>query len=333
MTHFTGNVSRRRLLRAGAAAAAGVLVAGLAPAAPAAADVLPYVKSSTVSSAVIDGGARATQTITLNAPAPAGGVTVWVYGDRIYNFSTGGSVLVPAGRRSVTFPFYVGAPDSTFTLNLSAQTTGYDLTKVTQVKVRALDPARQAVTAFRVATAEAVDGDTVDGTVELLRPAPPGGIAVALWPNSTYEYSALGFQDLWAVVPAGRKQVTVHMRAQAQRPGIPQPSADLGTSRAFGRAVVAPDALSFDGNLPVGQTTTWLLGVGRAAHPGGAVVALSTDTPGVTVPATVTVPADRVTTEFPVTVAATAAPWTTVTVTATWNGTTVSTMFYTYPPS
>ncbi|MEV4140167.1 hypothetical protein AB0J72_49410 [Dactylosporangium sp. NPDC049742] len=260
-------------------------------------------------------------------------MTVWVHGDRIYNFTTGGSVHIAAGRRSVTFPFHVGAPDATFTLDLSAQTLGHNLTKVAQVKVRALDPARQAVTAFRVNATEVVDGDAVDGTVELLRPAPPGGIAVALWPNSTYEYGALALDDLWVVVPAGRSQAKVRLRARAERPVLAQPSADLGTSRAFAGAVVAPDALSFNGSLPLGQTAPWLLGVGRAAHPAGAVVTLSSDMPGVSVPATVTVPADRATAWFPVAVAADIAPWTTVTVTASWNGTTVSTVFFTYPPA
>ncbi|MEU0557226.1 hypothetical protein [Dactylosporangium sp. NPDC006015] len=211
---------------------------------------------------------------------------------------------------------------------------------VAAVLVAGLTPAAAAAAADEppyvsssTVSSAAVDGDVVDGTVELLRPAPPGGIAVALWPNSTYEYGALALDELWVVVPAGRSQAKVRLRARAERPVLAQPSADLGTSRAFADAVVAPDALSFNGDLPLGQTAPWLLGVGRAAHPGGAVVTLSSDTPGVSVPATVTVPADRATAGFPVAVAADVAPWTTVTVTASWNGTTVSTAFFTYPPA
>ncbi|GAA3228101.1 hypothetical protein ACFO1B_21740 [Dactylosporangium siamense] len=331
MTHTTGRAIRRWLVRVGATVVVAGTATSLAPGAAASAGVQPYVQSSTVSKPVLNGGERATQTITLNAPAPAGGVNVRLYGDRIYNFSTGGSVVVPQGRRSVTFPFHVGAPAETFTLNLSAQTAGYDLKAVTQLEVRALDPRKQAVTGFRVSVPEAVAGDTVAGTVQLLRPAPSGGLAVALWPNSTYEYGALGFEELWALVPAGRTTVTVPLHASAERSVVAKPTADLGTSRASGDTVVTPDALSFNGPAAVGASNDWLLGIGRAGHPGGAVVSLTSDTPGITVPATVTVPADRVTTAFPVTVAADVPAWTIFNVTAVWNGTTVTTQFFTYP--
>jgi hypothetical protein len=66
------------------------------------------------------------------------------------------------------------------------------------------------------------------------------------------------------------------------------------------------------------------VGIGTAANPTGTTIALTSNNPGVTVPATVMVPAGRPGVRVPVSVAASASLGGTARITATWNGTSVT---------
>ena len=65
----------------------------------------PTLAGVSLQSARIDGGETTTGTVTLSAPAPAGGAAVWVNGSMEGQVVTpAGGVTVPAGSRSVSFP-------------------------------------------------------------------------------------------------------------------------------------------------------------------------------------------------------------------------------------
>lgn len=302
-----------------------ILIAALAlPLVATPADAAPVtLVSGSVSPAVITGGDGAAQTITLSRPAPAGGVDISLYGDLVYGHSTDRHAFVPAGERSVTFPFRVAAPESTVVAGLHAQVTGSQLVRIAEVTVLPADPRVRAVRALRFDTAGAVLGATVNGTVELVNPAPAGGLAVSLWSNTAYGPGV--YVPPYVLVPAGHTTATFPATVtQATEPAVVRPSADLGTSRASADVLVVPPRFSLSsGPVTRGASTTFAVGIGTAPNPAGTTVALSSDTPGVTVPATVTIPPGQPGATFPVTVDDSVPPNILGYLTATWNGTTV----------
>lgn len=293
------------------------LVASPAEAAPV------TLASGSVSPAVITGGDGAAQTITLSGPAPAGGVDIALYGDLVYGHSTGRHAHVPAGARSVTFPFRIAAPKTKVVAGLHAQATGTQLVRIAEVTILPADPQVRAVRALRFDTAAAVLGATLNGTVELTNPAPAGGLAVSLWSNTAYGPSV--YVPPYVLVPAGHTTATFPATvSQATEPAVVRPSADLGTSRASADVIVVPPRFSLSGGLVTrGASTSFVVGIGTAPNPAGTTVALISDTPGVTVPATVTIPPGQPGATFPVTVDDSVPANTLGYLTATWNGATV----------
>ena len=284
----------------------------------------PTLASGSITPATIVGGDGAVQTITLSRPAPACGVHISLYGDLVYGASTGRSAFVPAGARSVTFPFRTSAPESTVVRAFHAQVDGSPLTKIAEVTILPTDPRTRAVRELRLATDAAVLGGVVEGTVELAGPAPAGGIAVSLWSNTHYGPGV--YVPPYVTVSAGRTSATFPAAVtSAEEPAVVRPSADLGTSRATADLLVVPQRFSVSGGLAGRDApTTFAVGIGSAPNPAGTTVALRSDTPGVTVPATVTIPPGSPGATFPVTVADDVPRSTLGHLTATWNGATVS---------
>jgi hypothetical protein len=286
--------------------------------------------SGSVSPATITGGDGAVQTITLSGPAPAGGLDVWLYGDLVYAASTGGRASVPAGATSVSFPFRVAAPKTELVLPLYAQVVGSPLIKIAQVTILPADPATRAVTALGFSADAAVEGTTVTGTVVLKNPAPDGGITVSLWSNTSYGPSVN--VPAYVTVPAGSTSATFPIRVNyVGTPAIVRPSADLGTSLVSRELVVVPTTFAVSSGTLArrGTVTPMAVGIGTSPNPDGATVALESDTAGVTVPASVTIPAGSPGVAFPVKVRRSVAQSTLGHITATWNGASVSGYFVT----
>jgi hypothetical protein len=318
--------------RRGPRAAVIVAALGLGLAAPAAhathSTPAPAVtlKSGSVSPSTITGGDGAVQTINLSGPAPAGGVWISLrVSDLVYDHSTGGRAFVPAGATSVSFPIRLTAPKTTVVRTLHAQVTGSKLTPVGQVTVVAADPATRAIAELRIGAEAAVVGSTVQGTVVLKNPAPAGGIAVRLLSN-TY-YGAGIYVPPSVIVPAGSTTASFPIRvSRAELPAIVEPTADLGTSIAGRPLVVVPDAFAVgEGWAKRGSVTQWAVGIGSAPNPFGVTVELETNAPGVTVPASVTIPPGSPGVAFPVTVSESTPFGVIGRITATWNGRSVTT--------
>ncbi|RFU36543.1 hypothetical protein DZF91_37560 [Actinomadura logoneensis] len=327
---MTTTRTRRRL---GLAAAA--LIAGLPAltALPAHADTTPRIASTSVSPATITGGDEAVQTIRLDAPAPVGGLGVEVISvgrsDLNYPFSVPGDVVrVPAGQTSVSFPIRLEAYSSTTTVPLVARTTSSEAT--TQVTVVPPDWRDQTVERLDVnAPGDAhavVAGTKATATVRLSAPAKVGGTAVDLRLNhrSGLPDSPEPKIPRYVVVPAGSREATFTI----DYPGVPiwpigvtDIDADLGHPPAGAAVLFAPK------NYTVGVTrelkrggfpNIGSIGLGNNWHPFGAVIELTSDTPGIKVPARVEIPANSAGANFGIGVDESVPPGTQVKISAKW---------------
>ncbi|REE96344.1 hypothetical protein [Thermomonospora umbrina] len=313
-------------------AAVPLMVAGLAPA-PAHARAAPItVISSTVTPSTIIGGGGGTQTITLSRAVGSAGLSLSLYGDATYRVSTGGGTLyLKPGQTSVTFPFRIGAPSTTRTFTLSAQTPGTMVKGIASFTLKAADPATRAVSELTFGSDAAVTGSSLTGTVRLKYPAPEGGLTVSLWGGGAY--SAGISVPTYVLVPEGRTSATFPARVStphaSSQPEILTSSADLGTSRALRDVVIVSKIFALSSGAPRRNSVDKMaIGLGDVPNPSGAVVTLHSDDPAVKVPAQVTVPAGQPGVAFEYTMGdfAFGTPWPKVT--ATWNGNTYTTTLY-----
>ena len=128
-----------------------------------------------VSPASVTGGANATGTVALSAPAPAAGAQIALASNQP-------AVLVPAsvgvgaGATSATFPITTSAVASTTTASLTATFAG-----VSRSASLTVQPAAAATLAtLAVQPSKVVGGTRATGSIALTAPAPAGGLVVAL---------------------------------------------------------------------------------------------------------------------------------------------------------
>ncbi|MFC4532849.1 hypothetical protein [Sphaerisporangium dianthi] len=234
---------------------------------------------------------------------------------------------MPEGARSVSFPFRIAAPRETVTYEMKAQVAGSGLTTVAKLTILAADPAVRAVTEFRSSADVALDGTALTGTVVLKTPAPAGGITVSLSNNAPYAGAGVSI-PLYVTIPGGSTSASFPMRVFASYPDVARPSADIGTSIAIGDIVVVPKEFALSaGGLRRG-TAKGAVGIGEAPNPSGATVTLTSDTPGFTVPPTVTIPPGKPGASFPITVSDSIPYGKRVVLTATWNGRTITSDYW-----
>ncbi|MBE1530693.1 hypothetical protein [Actinomadura algeriensis] len=329
MSHMT--INRRAGL--GAAAVALALPAAFAAAPSAAADTTPEVASTSVSPAVIPAGGQALQTVRLTAPAPAGGLGVEVisvgFADGNYQYSTdGGHVRVPEGETSVTFPIRLEAYEDETVVPLVARRHG--VSARTDVTVRPLDWREQTVTNVDLdvpGDAKAVvAGTKVTGSVELAAPAGAGGTSVDLRVAhvSGLPGSPTPKIPRYAVVPAGSTRGTFTMEYPAvpvSGIGITDVAADLGHSPMRVAPLLVPKQYTVGvvRELRAGaRNNIGAVGLGNRWHPFGAVIELTSHTPGVTVPAKVEIPADEAGENFDIRVDESVPAGTKVKISAKW---------------
>jgi hypothetical protein len=215
-------------------------------------------------------------------------------------------------------------PSTDVVRSLWAQISGSPLTEVATVAVRAADPATRAVASLAFDPGATVVGTTTTGTVTLTNPAPQGGLAVSLWSNTSYGDHVQ--VPKYVLVEAGNRTATFPAYVTSvSSPSVVSPSADLGTSIASGKLIVVPQTFALGGAvLWPGNAGEVAIGIGTAPNPTGTTIALASDTPGVAVPHTVTIPAGSSGVTFPVTVAGSLPPGGSAQLTATWNGVSVT---------
>jgi hypothetical protein len=131
----------------------------------------------------IASGGTTIGTVTLTAPAPAGGAAVWVNGSMEGQVVTSplGGVTVPAGSR--TADFTITAPPVNTTRWVMIQASYGSGSNGMHGALVQIDPAPGTPEVFAIGTdhpASVTAGQTVRGTVGLVQPAPAGGATVFL---------------------------------------------------------------------------------------------------------------------------------------------------------
>src|SRR5437667_2232366 len=145
----------------------------------------PSIASLTLASAKVLGGVRPTATVTLTAPAPAGGAAVSVCGSMQGQVVTPScfppSVIVPAGSLSADFPITAPQVNSPSYVLIQAS---YGPTGAMQAKLLEIDPGPPGASvlfAFGISsTIGVIGGTSMSGTVSTVMLAPAGGGAVTL---------------------------------------------------------------------------------------------------------------------------------------------------------
>src|SRR5262249_5916032 len=119
------------------------------------------------------GGSPSTGTVTLTAPAAAGGFVVTLSSSNTAAATVPASVTVASGATTATFTVTSLAVASSTSVTITGVAAG-----VTQTAVLTVTPA--ALSAVSVAPASVVGGNNSTGTVTLTGPAPAGGVVVTL---------------------------------------------------------------------------------------------------------------------------------------------------------
>ena len=316
-------------LNDGSAAATNARLSGCTVSAPTVA-----LSSVTLDPASVQGGATGSATVTLTAPAPAGGALVSMTSSNTAAATVPATLTVPAGAASATTSYATSAVGATTTTVISASRNG--ITRTARLTVTGTSPPAPSATldTVSVGPASVQGGSAASATVTLTAPAPAGGAVVSFSSGST----AVATVPATMTVPAGvNSRVVVNFVSTT--PVTSTTTAVIsatynGVTRSATITVTPPpppqpggalDAITLSpstvqtGTLSTSATLTF-----TALTPtGGASVALaSSNTSIATVPATVTVPANSSTGAFQVAINGSAVG--TATISATYNGVTRS---------
>lgn len=254
--------------------------------------VAPAVSNVSVSPTTVLGGASVTGTVTLTGPAPTGG--------RVVNLTSNlaaatlpASVTVAAGATSATFTVSTTAIAANATATLSATNNGVTVT--TSLVVRG--PAPISVTLSPTSVA---GGRTSTATITLEAPAPAGGVVVDL-STSIADASV----QASVTIPAGASKASVVVTTRAVSATVSASiRASLNGVQKSGTLVIAAPVIRTvtftPSSVTGGLSTPGMVTLQSPAPVGGTVVTLMSANPLVSVPATVTVPANATTALFTV---------------------------------
>lgn len=136
------------------------------------------ISSVSVNPVSVSGGVTATGTVTLSAPAPAGGVVVdlWTNGSPAF---VPVSISIPAGATNGSFPvttnYVTSATQGVITAFYNGLSRTANITVTPPTTLLSVSVPAQTIGA----------GFTATGTVTLSAPAPEGGTVVYLWTNGS----------------------------------------------------------------------------------------------------------------------------------------------------
>jgi hypothetical protein len=245
----------------------------------------------TLNQSAVVGGTTAQGTITLEAPAPKGGVSVALTSNNSV-IKIPSSVTVPAGATSASFPVSTSAVSASTPAQIQADPgTNYSATLW-------VDPAPTAgPLSVTLNPTSVYGGTTSQGTVTLSSPAPSGGTVVTLSSSNT----AVATVPTSVTIPPGSTSTTFTASTSdvsfqtlvtftASASGVTE-SATLKVNPAPSPATIASFTLN-PTSVHGGNTSQGTVTLTELAPSGGTVVTLTSSNTGVaTVPASVTVPA------------------------------------------
>jgi hypothetical protein len=269
--------------------------------------------SVSLNPATVVAGQTSTGTVTLGAPAPAGGAVVTLASSNTGAAKVPASVTVAAGATTGSFAVTAGPVAANTTATISASYSGAAKTAV--LSVNAL------LTGLTLNPASLIGGSASTGTIMLAAPAPAGGIVVVLSSNSTA--ASVGAS---VTVAAGATSAAFNVATSA----VTANTTATITATAAGASktaalTVKPWVASLAMNpttIPGGMTSTGSVVLNGPAPAGGAMVTLSSsNTAAATVPASITIAAGATTGSFTASTTAVTAN-TAVTFSASYGGST-----------
>lgn len=163
----------------------------------------PFLQSLSLTPSIVYGGTASTGTVTLNAPAPAGGLTITL-SDNSGKATTPASVTIPEGDTSAMFEVTT-VPTSGSQLAVTVSGAAEGVTKTARLYIN-----QPFVTAVSFSPEVIVGGSSTTGTVTLNAPAPAGGFSVSLASDS-----GSATVPASVVVPAGETSVTFFLDSTA----------------------------------------------------------------------------------------------------------------------
>ena len=270
--------------------------------------VTPLLASVAVSPAKLRGGSTPapTGTITLNQPAPVGGVTVTLTSSDP-SVTVGASIAIAAGVNTGTFAVATHAVSTLTPVTITAALAG--VSRITTMTITA-----PAIASFVLNPTSVVGGSaaaTTTATITLDSPAPTGGLSIALASNNTaaaQPWSAVvaGSAITTVTVPAGVATVTFVVKGftVASNTGVvlsASVASQTITAALTVQALLTSVTLA-PASVTGGVSSTATVTLAAGAPTGGLTLNLSTtNTTVATVPTTLVIAAGAVSGTFPVT--------------------------------
>ena len=254
----------------------------------------PAVMSAVLAPSTVTGGTVAPGTLTLNGPAPVGGITIVLTSSNPIATPSPASLVIPAGSTSGVFNVNTTVVSALTTATITAAYNGLTNTALLTVQAGGL-------AALSIAPAGVISGGAVIGTVTLDSPAAAGGATIVLSssnPAATTPVSILVPQGATtATFPVTTLSVAAPVTAiiSGSLNGLAQTASLAVTPIRVKTLTLSPTTAA------VGGAVTGTITLTVPALTGGVSVALVSSSVAAAVPATVVVAQGATTATFPVT--------------------------------
>ena len=267
--------------------------------------------SLTVNPTSVAAGNSSSGTVTLDGPAGANGLTVFLSSNNSAAIVPA-TILVPFGQTSVSFVVNTNGVNASTITTITGSLNGNTATATLTVT-----PAIVANISFNPGAV--IGGNPSQGTVTLSGPSGSSGTVVLLSSSSAFVTAPTS-----VTIPSGQKSATFPVSTKSVdsqiSAGVTGTLSGAGTT---GFLTVNLPTLSSVGVNPNsvlgGASTTGSVTLTGPAGPSGVVVSLSSSSGVVSVPSTVTIPSGSNSVNFTVTTAGVGSQ-TTATISASWSG-------------
>lgn len=245
-----------------------------------------------VSPSTVIGGTSTTGTLTLNAPAPTNGITAVLYSS-LSVATAPSSVTVPAGSTSANFTIQTSIAYSTESVTITAVQAGKNFTANLTLQTPLL-------ASVAVSSTSVVAGNSIAGTVSLVRTAPSGGVTIAL----TCSTGATAPTSVF--IPSGATSATFTVTTVGEVfPAQASVSASLGGVTKSATFTIAPASLASFTISPTSvrdrTSATGAISLNGVAPSGGLAVTVSSNSPYAKPVSMVTIPAGASSATFTIT--------------------------------
>jgi len=249
------------------------------------------VTALSVSPGSIQGGSSSVGTATLNEAAPPGGVVVSLSSSSPAAM-VAATFTVPAGQSSATFPI------SSSAVFVSTQATLTALISGGSQATASLTVLPPLLVSISFSPSTVPGGTPSTGTLTISSIAPVGGLIVGLSSNN----GVVTFPST-VTVSAGKVAATFKVITNFEtQQATTTITATLGSQTVSGQLIIGPSALASlvlnPATVAGGAPSTGTVTLSQPAPTGGSVIVLSSNTLGVSVPSSVTVPAGSTTAKF-----------------------------------